>query len=146
MTIWHHTSLAVSNVDEACAFFSAAFGFETILDERDVTQTISRMTGLPGLSCNLVQLRSLEIDQVLELIEFRHAEKTFPTIDDQPVGVGAAHICFHVDDLYVTLLRIEALGAKKVGEITEFDEGLSVYCWVPGGAYIEVEQMHMEKV
>ena len=46
----------------------------------------------------------------------------------------------------MTLLRIEALGAKKVGEITEFDEGLSVYCWVPGGAYIEVEQMHMEKV
>ena len=58
----------------------------------------------------------------------------------------AAHICFHVDDLYVTLLRIEALGAKKVGEITEFDEGLSVYCWVPGGAYIEVEQIHTEKV
>ena len=146
MTKWHHTSLAVSNVDEAIAFFSAAFGFETILDERNVIQTISRMAGLPGLSCHLVQLRSPEIDQVLELIEFCHAEKTFPTIHDRPVGVGAAHICFHVDDLYATLSRIEAVGAKKVGEITEFDEGFSVYCWVPGGAYIEVEQMNMEKV
>ena len=146
MTKWHHTSLAVSNVDEAIAFFSAAFGFETILDERNVIRTISSMAGLPGLSCHLVQLRSPEIDQVLELIEFCHAEKTFPTINDRPVGVGAAHICFHVDDLYATLSRIEAVGAKRVGEITEFDEGFSVYCWVPGGAYIEVEQMNMEKV
>jgi catechol 2,3-dioxygenase-like lactoylglutathione lyase family enzyme len=142
--LWHHTSLAVRDVDLSLAFYCTAFNFSVVLDERGVTKTIESITGMPGLTCNLIQLRSPQSDHILELIEFSHPEQTLPAIDERPVGPGAAHICYHVPDLYQTLEYIKSLGAICIGSVTKFDEGLSAYCQEPGGSFLEIEELFEE--
>src|SRR5690606_7735852 len=68
---WHHTSLAVTDIDLAVAFYRDAFGFEVLFEERGMAAQIASMTGVPDLVCDLVQMRSVLSEQVLEFIAFR---------------------------------------------------------------------------
>jgi catechol 2,3-dioxygenase-like lactoylglutathione lyase family enzyme len=136
--VWHHTSLAVSDLDRAIEFYRRAFGYDLLFAERGMADQIARMTGIPGQTCDLAQLRAPVSSHVLELIAFRGAAAGEP----KPLRPGAAHICFHVDDLEAALARVEGLGAVRLGEITRFDEGRSVYCREPAGSFFELEQLH----
>ena len=76
-----------------------------------MSDQIADMAGIEGLTCDLAQLRSTLGDHVLELIAFRPPERGTPP-----------------------------LGAARVGEITAFDEGRSVYCREPAGSFFEMEE------
>ncbi len=144
LQFWHHTSLAVRDVDKSIAFYEAVFEFKLVLDERGVTKKIESIAGLMGLKCDLVQLRSPISPHVLELIEFSHLDVTLPAIEERPVGPGAAHVCFQVPDLQQSLKHVESFGAVRVGAVTQFDEGISVYCQEPGGSFLEIEELYEE--
>lgn len=135
--VWHHTSLAVGDLDRAIDFYRRAFGYDVRFVERGMAEQIARMTGIPGLTCDLAQLGSPVCGHVLELIAFKGAEAGEP----KPLRPGAAHVCFHVDDLEAALATVENLGAVRLGEITQFDEGRSVYCREPAGSFFELEQL-----
>jgi catechol 2,3-dioxygenase-like lactoylglutathione lyase family enzyme len=135
--VWHHTSLAVSDLERAVDFYRRAFGYEVLYQERGMAEQIARMTGMPGLTCDLAQLRSPVSGHVLELIAFKGAGSG----DPQPLRPGAAHVAFYVDDLEAALAKVERLGAVRLGEITQFDEGRSVYCREPAGSFFELEQL-----
>ena len=135
--IWHHTSLAVSDLDLGIEFYRRAFNYDVLFEERGMSHQIARMTGIPGQLCDLAQMRSPVSGHVLELIAFTGVGEG----ESKPIRPGAAHIAFYVDDLEEALSKVERLGAVRLGEITEFDEGRSVYCREPAGSFFELEQL-----
>ena len=139
---WHHTSLAVRDLDVATAFYRDAFGCELLFRERGMSRQIASMTGIDGLTCDLAQLRCARSEQVLELIAFRPPPPAgaLPP-QSAPLRPGAAHVAFAVEDLDAALASVEALGAARLGRITEFSEGRSVYCREPAGSFFEMEEL-----
>lgn len=138
---WHHTSLAVTDIDLAVAFYRDAFGFEVLFKERGMAAQIASMTGVPDLVCDLVQMRSVLSEQVLEFIAFRKIDGSQLDADSLPIRPGAAHIAFYVESLEEALRRVEALGAVPLGAVTTFSDGRSVYCRAPGGSFFEIEEL-----
>lgn len=137
---WHHTSLAVADIDQAITFHRDAFGFEVAFLERGMDAQIASMTGVPSLVCDLAQMRCAWANQVLEFVAFRHADGSQPEADLLPIRPGAAHVAFYVEDLNAALRRVKSLGAVPLGTITAFSDGRSVYCRAPGGSFFEMEE------
>ena len=137
---WVHSSLSVDDFETAIHFFEEAFGFEVLFKEEGMDQQIESITGTKGLVCDLVMLRSPVSGHVLELIEFKPT-LGLPEGDKRPFRPGASHLAFVVEDLAAAKSAVEALGATTLGEVTSFEDGPSIYCRIPGGAFIEIEQM-----
>ena len=143
-TFWHHTSLAVRDLDAAVAFYRDAFGYEVSFAEWGLSEQIASMAGIEGLRCDLAQLRSAQGGHVLELIAFRRPGSALPPLPGAPLRPGAAHVAFAVEDLDAALAAVEALGAARIGAITHFSEGRSVYCREPSGSFFEMEEFRTE--
>ena len=141
---WHHTSLAVNDLDTAVAFYREAFGYELKFQERGMSDQIASMTGIDGLTCDLAQLRSACSDHVLELIAFHLPSRETAPLEPAPLRPGAAHVAFSVADLEAALAAVEALGAVRVGRITGFSEARSVYCREPAGSFFEMEELRAD--
>ena len=136
---WHHTSLAVNDLDGAIAFYRGVFGYEVIFEERSMTDQIQSMVGLPGLIGDIAQLRSPISGHVLELIAFRQVPAGRE--DHGPTRPGTAHVAFKVADLDRALQAMRQFGAELIGEITQFSEGRAVYCREPSGTVFELEEV-----
>ena len=136
---WAHSSLSVTDVALAIRFFEDAFGFKVLFAEPAMSDQIASMTGVSALTCSLVQLRHPMSGHVLELIAF--APPAGPSSPDPlPLRPGSAHVAFLVEDLVRAKDCVERLGAVTLGSITDFEDGPALYCRVPGGAFIELEQ------
>jgi catechol 2,3-dioxygenase-like lactoylglutathione lyase family enzyme len=121
MTRISHTSFTVSDLDRSIAFYRDLFGLE-------LRATIGEPDG----------------GHVLELIEYvspRGAPpRPIPTND-----VGAAHVCFEVEDLHAEVERLHAAGAVFVGEVVQVTEppgagGWAAYFRDPDGIPLELHQ------
>jgi len=108
------------------------------LSDRGMTGFIERVTGLPGLRCDLALMRVPDSTCRFELIAFAGVPPG--RSDDAPVRVGHGHVCFVVHDLDVALARVERLGATRLGVVTRFPEGRSVYVREPGGSVLELDE------
>jgi catechol 2,3-dioxygenase-like lactoylglutathione lyase family enzyme len=139
MTIkWDHTSLAVSDIDEAIEFFSTGLGFSIVFAERGMTGQIASMLGLENASCDLIQMICPSGGPTLELIAFHgHAHERREL---HPVLPGMAHIAFQVETFDEVVERLLTLGACKVGRVTQFQTGRSIYLSTPFGAFLEIEE------
>lgn len=137
---WVHTSLAVEDFQAAIRFFEEAFGFEMHFKEEGMNRQIESIAGTKDLICDLAILRNRASGHMLELIEFK-PPLGLPEGDRRPFRPGAAHVAFVVEDLATAKAAVEALGAITLGEVTSFEDGPSIYCRVPGGAFIEIEQL-----
>jgi catechol 2,3-dioxygenase-like lactoylglutathione lyase family enzyme len=135
---WDHTSLAVRDLDEAIGFYRELLGFEVAFEERVMAAQIAGVTGLPGLECDIAQLRSPASRHVLELIAFRHAAAARES--GKPIMPGMGHVAFTVEDLERTLDAVTRLGGHMLGEVTRFEEGLSAYCREPAGSFLELSE------
>jgi predicted enzyme related to lactoylglutathione lyase len=133
---WNHSSLAVTDIDTATGFYSALLGFEIEFTERAMGAQIDSIAGVPGLTCDLAQLRSPLTGHTLELIAF-HPPAGAPE-GHAPLRPGEGHAAFAVIDLDAALVEVERLGGRMLGEVTQFEEGRSAYCQEPGGSYIEL--------
>jgi catechol 2,3-dioxygenase-like lactoylglutathione lyase family enzyme len=139
---WHHTSLAVADLDEALRFYSEVLGYEVTLLARDMRDEIASMVGIPGLSCDLAQCTSPVSGHRLELIAFRGVpEDCDPRL---PVRPGRAHVAYVVDDLDAALSALVAAGGAPVGAVTDFPEGRAVYCFDGCGGVVELEEQPRE--
>lgn len=135
---WHHTGLAVIDLDEAVGFYRDGFGFEVIFEARGMTHLIQQMVGVDGVACDLAQLRAPLSDHVLELIAFRGVpDDADPAL---PIRPGRAHTAFKVDDLDAALAEVVALGGRALGAITHFPEGRAVYCQDRSGTVLELQE------
>ena len=136
---WDHTSITVSDLDAASAFYRKAFGFEVVLENRGITTEIESMVGIPGLASDLLQLRSPYSRHLLELISFHNGGDVHA--HNRPISPGAAHVAFRLADFDRGVEHIQALGAEILGEVTRFSVGPAAYFRDPSGSFIELSQM-----
>jgi catechol 2,3-dioxygenase-like lactoylglutathione lyase family enzyme len=135
---WHHASLTVIELDVSIAFYQSAFGFELMFQEKGMSGQIQSMTGLPGLSCDLAQLRSDRPGMILELVAFNNVAAGRE--GNAPTSLGGGHVAFLVDDLDLAQRRCAELGATLLGEITDFASSRAAYFREPGGSFFELEE------
>ena len=137
---WHHSSLAVSDLDKAMNFYCRAFGFELDFSEKGMSDQIASIVGQEGVTCDIAQLRNSQSEHILELIAFHVPRSASMASLDRPMAPGMAHVAFYVEDLDAMMRQVEALGAVRLGEITQFSDGRSVYYREPAGSFFEMEQ------
>jgi catechol 2,3-dioxygenase-like lactoylglutathione lyase family enzyme len=133
-----HLSLAVSDLEAAIVFFSQGFGFKVHFVERDMTDQIVSMLGLPGASCDLAQLTLDDGPTKLELIAFRHEEVGAPA--SHPMTPGMGHVALKAGDFEARLARLKQMGAEPLGDVTRFSDGRAIYLKTPFGAFLELEE------
>lgn len=138
MATLDHASLAVSDIDQGIGFFAKLLGSEVRFVERGMTGQIASMLGRPEASCDLVQLSLPGTAVRLELIAFAAAGGGEAA--EAPVAPGMGHVAVRVDDFDACLARAEALGATRLGVVTRFEDGRSVYLRTPFGAFVEIEE------
>jgi catechol 2,3-dioxygenase-like lactoylglutathione lyase family enzyme len=132
---WEHTSLSVSDLGQAIAFYRDAFGFEVVFEEGGMDAQIESIVGIAGLRCDLAQLRRPGTRHVLELIAFRS-----PSDAPAPTRPGEGHVAFVAEDFDGALERLLWLGASQLGSVTAFAEGRSVYLREPSGSIVELSE------
>ena len=135
---WDHSSLAVSELDTAIAFYRELLAFEVDFAERGMNAQVASITGVPGLVCDLAQLQSPVTAHTLELIAFRPPPDA--PAGHGPLRPGQGHAAFRVPDLEAALAEVERLGGQVLGDLTRFENGRSAYCREPGGSYIELTE------
>lgn len=135
---WHHTGIAVADIDRALTFYRETLGISVAFEARGMTDLIESITGVPGLRADLVQCASHLGDQVLEFIQFHNVPESAPEI--LPIRPGRVHTAYLVPDLEHAIAATVAAGGQMLGSITEFDEGRAVYCADSSGNVIEWEE------
>ncbi len=135
---WHHTGLAVSDLDRALGFYAETLGFEPVFEALDMSDLIQSITGVAGLRADLVQCKSPISNQVLELIKFRNIPANADSL--LPIQPGRAHTAFLVPDLESAVAALEKAGGRILGAITQFEEGRAAYCSDGAGNAIELEE------
>ena len=138
---WDHTSLAVTDLDDAIRFYESAFGFNVVFEARGLTSQAASITGPPGMNLDLAHLVSPLSPQRLELIQFSAPESPMSdSLSNAPTTPGTGHLSFVVEDLDQAIATVKALGARQLGSVTSFAEGRSVYFMEPAGTVVELEE------
>lgn len=132
-----HASFAVTDIDQAIAFLSDAFGFEVTFIERGMTGQIASMLGMPQARCDLAQLALGNGAVKIEVIKFEPgAELGQPS---RPIARGMGHLALKLGGLDAALVRVQDLGAEILGEITQFSDGRAAYLGTPFGLFLELQ-------
>lgn len=126
-----HSSFVVADLKVASDVLTSIFGFRVAFGPVDVSREMQLITGQPCENRWLSQLESPDGGLTVELVQ------GLP-----PENCGAVpHLAFHVDDLAVALAEIVTAGATVTGEVVTFSEGRAAYVQVPGGLFIELEEL-----
>jgi len=136
---WHHTGVAVREIDRAVEHYKHNLGFEIAFEARGMTDLISSITGVPGLGAHLIQMKSPVSEHVLEFIEFYNLPKVVDPL--MPIEPGRSHTAYLVSDIDRATHDLVASGGVVLGRITEFSEGRAVYCADRFGTVIELEEL-----
>lgn len=139
----HHTGLVVSDLDRSIRFYHDVLGLEFYNEPTPWFSgpALAEGVGVPGAELRQVTLWVGEHSTV-ELLEYRNPPQTAnsPIPNSQ---LGAAHVCFKVDDVRAAKAELEAKGVKFYGEVNVVDEGpLAGWRWVyfsdPDGLALEL--------
>lgn len=133
---WHHTGVAVDDLDAAIGFYRTTLGFEVVFEVRDLDDLIQQLTGVDGLRVDLAQLRSPMSEHVLELLRFSDIPDDIDPV--LPVRAGMAHAAYLVEDLDASIAALEEAGGSLYGQITTFAEGRGIYCRTPVDTVVEL--------
>jgi catechol 2,3-dioxygenase-like lactoylglutathione lyase family enzyme len=122
--------VTVEDLDAAIAFYSelgmALEGRTTV--EGDL---VDRVLGLEDVRSEIAMMRAPN-GVGLELTKFHRPTAVGPDPESVPVNMrGMGRVMFTVDDIDDTVARLEALGAKLVGEIIQY-EGAYRLCYLRG--------------
>jgi catechol 2,3-dioxygenase-like lactoylglutathione lyase family enzyme len=132
-----HVGIVVGDLAEATAFF-AELGLELEGRMSVGGPEVDRIVGLEGVQNDVAIMRTPDGHGKLELIEF-HTPASPGADPDAPANTpGLRHVLFAVDDLDDTVARLEARGAKLVGEVVAYG-GSYRLCYLRGPAGVIVE-------
>ncbi|WP_420639921.1 VOC family protein [Candidatus Poriferisocius sp.] len=142
----HHVGLVVRDLDRSIYFYHDLLGLPFANEPTEWFEgpELERGVGVPGAVLRQV---SLWVDEVstLELIEYRNR----PPESVRPVPnnhMGAAHVCFRVDDVFAKKAELEAKGVEFYSDVNVVDEGpLEGWRWVyfsdPDGLALELVEI-----
>ena len=125
-----NVGIVVESLDEVISFFTE-LGLK--LEGRAMVEGewAGRVTGLGNQSVEIAMMVTPDGHSRLELSRFL----TPPTVADHrnaPVNaLGYLRVMFTVEDLKETLARLEAHGAKLIGEVTQYED-MYLLCYLRG--------------
>ena len=108
---FNHSGFVVKNLDEMVRFYKDILGL-TVVSHVDSIAPEGDHTGIPGAHRTLVFVGKAEGEHVLELVHYIEPPSPAGHLDRHQLG--AAHICFNVDDLTVLYRRLIAEGVEFV--------------------------------
>ena len=111
VTGFNHSGFVVKDLDVMVKFYRDTLGLTVVRDADSVAPPEGDHTGIPGAHRTLVFVGKPEGEHVLELVYFIEPPSPEGHLDRHQLG--AAHVCFNVDDL-------EGLHRRLSGEGIEF--------------------------
>ena len=144
VTGFNHSGFVVKDIEKMVEFYRDALGLTVMRELNSVAPPEGDHTGIPGARRTLVFVGKAEGEHVLELVQF----------DDPPSPegerprnnyLGAAHVCFNVDDLEklhrdLTARGIEFVTPPKFRENPDGGRRGICYARDPEGNYLEFIQ------
>jgi glyoxylase I family protein len=142
----HHAGLVVRDLDRSIYFYHDIFGLPFANEPTPWFSgpALEAGVGVPGAVLRQVSLWTGE-HSTMELIEYgnRPASSVTPVPNNY---LGAAHVCFKVDDVRAKKAELEAKGVKFYSDVNVVDEGpLAGWRWVyfsdPDGLALEIVEI-----
>lgn len=107
----HHTGLTVSDIERSIEFYGSLFSLEEIARVEMEGPAVERNLDVPGAKILVVLLRGQ--NSILEFVQYlRPGGELFLL---RNCDVGAAHVCFAVDDIEEFMRQLEAKGITPNG-------------------------------
>ncbi|MFJ4006141.1 VOC family protein [Streptomyces sp. NPDC090023] len=126
-----NVGIVVEDMEAAVAFF-VELGME--LEGRGEVEGgfADQCTGLDGVHCEIVMLRTPDGHSRLELAKYLSPELIDAGPRDRPHNVLGTHrVMFAVDDITDTIARLRPLGAELVGQVARFEDSY-LLCYLHG--------------
>jgi catechol 2,3-dioxygenase-like lactoylglutathione lyase family enzyme len=146
LTAVHHVGLVVRNLDRSISFYHDLLGLPFANEPTPWFEgpELEKGVGVPGARLRQVSLW-VGAHSTMELIEYanRPASSTAPVPNNY---LGAAHVCFKVDDVHATKAELEAVGVEFYSDVNVVDSGpLAGWRWVyfsdPDGLALELVEI-----
>lgn len=133
------TAFTVSDLDRSLAFYRDLLGFEVLYDRIREGEVYEQLTGFQSVKMRLALLKDAGTDHRLELVQYLNP--TSAHCDLRNNSVGAANVCYFVDDLQQEYERLSQQGVRFQSPPIEFlREGKSLgkilYLYDPDGIAI----------
>ncbi|MCH9010236.1 MAG: VOC family protein [Chloroflexi bacterium] len=140
---FNHSGVVVKDIDMMVEFYRDALGLTVMREVDSVAPVEGNHTGIPGAHRTLVFVGKPEGEHVLELVHY--IEPKSPEVHRADRNeLGAAHICFDVEDLKTLHEELVERGIEFVTPPiwVETSAGLSGICYFrdPEGNYVELIQ------
>jgi catechol 2,3-dioxygenase-like lactoylglutathione lyase family enzyme len=146
MKALHHVGITVKDLDASIRFYHDLLGLEFYNEPTPWFSgpELEKGVGVPGAELRQVTFWVGEHSTV-ELLEYRNPaqQATRPVTNNR---LGAAHVCFRVEDVWATKAELEGKGVEFYSDVNVVDEGpLAGWRWVyfsdPDGLALELVQI-----
>ncbi len=142
----HHTGLVVRDLDRSIYFYHDILGLPFANEPTPWFEgpQLETGVGVPGAKLRQVCLWVGE-QSTMELIEYANRpENSTSSVPNN--YLGAAHVCFRVDDVQAKKAELESKGVKFYSDVNVVDDGpLAGWRWVyfsdPDGLALELVQI-----
>jgi catechol 2,3-dioxygenase-like lactoylglutathione lyase family enzyme len=132
-----HISFTVGDLDRSVAFYRR-FGFEPLKGYHCEGPDTDSGTGTENAVIDLVWLRLPTSGAMLELVRYQSHPRERARLNSR---VGAAHLCFAVDDIEASRQELKSEGIEFLSEPHEDQFGMRwVYMRDPDGNAVELVQ------
>ena len=139
---FNHSGIVVQDLDKMVRFYRDDLGLKVLHEVESVAGPQGNHTGIPGSRRSLVFVGRDDEKHRLELVHY--IDPKSPDGHLQRNQLGAAHVCFDVEDLARLHGELVAKGIEFVTAplFTETPEGTRgiVYCQDPEGNWVELIQ------
>src|ERR1043166_8135631 len=113
------TAFTVSQMDRSLAFYTQVLGFQLLYDKLRDGASFETMLGIPNVKLRVVALKdSSGSDHLLELVEYLQP-KAAPH-SPRFTEIGAANVCFIVNDITAVFERLKASNGKFVNPTGDY--------------------------
>ena len=145
VTGFNHSGFVVRDLEAMVAFYRDTLGLEVVREIDSVAPPTGDHTGIPGARRKLVFVGKPGGEHVLELVHY--IEPPSPPGHLERNHLGAAHVCFNVEDLEQLHHRLTQNGIKFVTPpiFREAPDGArSGVCYAqdPEGNWLEFVESH----
>jgi catechol 2,3-dioxygenase-like lactoylglutathione lyase family enzyme len=125
-----NVAIVVDDLEAAIGFF-VELGLEVEGETTVEGPLLDRIVALDGVRSDIAMLRTPDGHSRLELTKFQTPPAT-TVAPNAPVNtLGIGRIMFAVDDIDDVLARLQARGARLVGEVVQYEDSYRL-CYVRG--------------
>jgi catechol 2,3-dioxygenase-like lactoylglutathione lyase family enzyme len=125
-----NVGIVVDDLKAATAFF-VELGLELEGEMAVEGRWVDRVVGLDGVRNDIAMMRTPDGHGRLELMKF-HTPTAISVEPNAPVNtLGIRRIMFAVEDIEDVLARLQAHGAKLIGEVVQYEDSY-LLCYVRG--------------